>query len=78
MRVEQWKMIKENLLIMYEQSFRDNWELPAFSDYGTDTLFRFCDMAEEIARLHLLFEYFQIFQFFPINPWAAPATAGGS
>ncbi len=45
---------------MYEQSFRDNWELPAFSDYGTDTLFRFCDMAEEIARLHLLFEYFQI------------------
>ncbi|HCC51414.1 MAG TPA: long-chain fatty acid--CoA ligase [Porphyromonadaceae bacterium] len=53
-------MIKENLLIMYEQSFRDNWELPAFSDYGTDTLFRFCDMAEEIARLHLLFEYFQI------------------
>lgn len=47
---------------MYEQSFRDNWELPAFSDYGTDTLFHFSDMAEEIARLHLLFEYLQISQ----------------
>ncbi|MDR1098085.1 MAG: AMP-binding protein [Tannerella sp.] len=53
-------MIKENLIKMYEQSFRDNWELPAFSDYGTDTLFHFSDMAEEIARLHLLFDYFQI------------------
>lgn len=45
---------------MYEQSFRDNWELPAFSDYGTDTLFRFGDVAREIARLHLLFEYLQV------------------
>jgi long-chain acyl-CoA synthetase len=45
---------------MYEQSFRDNWELKCVSDYGTDTAFRFGDVAGEIARLHLLFEYFQI------------------
>ncbi|MDR2915076.1 MAG: AMP-binding protein [Tannerella sp.] len=53
-------MIKENLIKMYEQSFRDNWELPALSDYGTDRTFHFSDMSAEIARLHLLFEYLQI------------------
>lgn len=45
---------------MYEQSFRDNWELPALSDYGTDTIFHFSDMSAEIARLHILFEYLHI------------------
>lgn len=53
-------MIEENLIKMYEQSFRNNWELPALSDYGTDTLFRFSDMSAEIARLHILFEYLHI------------------
>lgn len=53
-------MIKENLIKMYEQSFRDNWELPALSDYGTDTMFHFSDMSAEIARLHILFEYLHI------------------
>ena len=53
-------MIQENLIKMYEQSFRDNWELPALSDYGTDTKFLFSDMSTEIARLHLLFEYLHI------------------
>ncbi|MDR0572552.1 MAG: AMP-binding protein [Tannerella sp.] len=53
-------MVKENLIKMYEQSFRDNWELPALSDYGTDTLFRFSDISVEIARLHILFEYLHI------------------
>jgi long-chain acyl-CoA synthetase len=53
-------MIKENLINMYARSFRDNWELPAFSDYGTDIRFHYSDMAKEIARLHLLFEYLQL------------------
>jgi long-chain acyl-CoA synthetase len=53
-------MIKENLIKIYERSFHDNWELPAFSDYGTDVVYHFSDVAKEIARLHLLFEYFQI------------------
>ena len=53
-------MIQENLIKMYEQSFRDNWELKCVSDYGKDTTFCFSDVAKEIARLHLLFDYFQI------------------
>ena len=55
-------MIKENLIKIYEKSFRDNWELPALSDYGTDTMFRYSDMSAEIARLHILFEYLHIKQ----------------
>lgn len=42
---------------MYEASFRDNWELPAFSDYDTEVRFTFGEMAIEVARMHLLFEY---------------------
>jgi long-chain acyl-CoA synthetase len=53
-------MIKENLIKMYENSFRDNWELPCVSDYGTATSYNFGDVATEIERLHLLFEYFKI------------------
>jgi long-chain acyl-CoA synthetase len=55
-------MIKDNLIKMYECSFQDNWELPAFSDFDADVTYNFGDMAREIARLHLLYEYFNIKQ----------------
>ena len=28
-------MVKENFVRMFEDSFRQNWDLPAFSDYET-------------------------------------------
>ena len=46
-------MIKENLIKMYEQSFRDNWELSAVSDYGTDTTYHYSELAAEISRLRI-------------------------
>ncbi|MDR2121268.1 MAG: AMP-binding protein [Tannerella sp.] len=49
-------MIKENFVKLYETSFREHWDLLSVSDYGTDTAFRFGEVACEIARLHLLFE----------------------
>ncbi|MDR1601526.1 MAG: AMP-binding protein [Tannerella sp.] len=49
-------MIKENFIKLYETNFRESWDLPSLSDYGTDTTFRFGEVAYEIARLHLLFE----------------------
>ncbi|MDR0756463.1 MAG: AMP-binding protein [Tannerella sp.] len=49
-------MIKENFIKLFETNFRENWDLPSLSDYGTDTTFRFGEVAREIARLHLLFE----------------------
>lgn len=53
-------MIKENFVKIYETSFRDNWDLPAVSDYGTATTFYFRDVAKEIARLHLAFKEYNI------------------
>ena len=49
-------MIKENFIKLYETSFRENWDLPSVSDYGTDQVFFFCDVAEEVARLHIVLE----------------------
>ena len=30
-------MIKENFIKLYENSFRENWDLPCYTDYGEDT-----------------------------------------
>lgn len=37
-----------------EETIRQHWNLPALSDYGQQT-FRYGDVAEEIAKLHILF-----------------------
>ena len=50
-------MIKENFIKLYEHSFRDNWDLPCYADYGTDISFTYGEVAKEIAKLHLLFEH---------------------
>ncbi|MCK9159647.1 MAG: long-chain fatty acid--CoA ligase [Bacteroidaceae bacterium] len=50
-------MIKENFIKLYESSFRDNWELPCYSDYGENIDFTYQGVAEEIAKLHLLFNH---------------------
>jgi len=49
-------MIEENLIKLYEKSFKDNWLRNALSDYGDSTPMRYADVAEEIARIHLLYE----------------------
>ncbi len=38
-----------------EESICRHWNLPALSDYGQQT-FRYSDVAEEIAKLHILFD----------------------
>ena len=50
-------MIKENFIKLYESSFRDNWDLPCYTDYGEDESYTYGQVAEEIARLHLLFKH---------------------
>ncbi|MBO4871146.1 MAG: AMP-binding protein [Muribaculaceae bacterium] len=49
-------MMKENTIKMLEKSFIDNWDLPALSDYGTKETLTYGAFAENIARLHLLYE----------------------
>ena len=55
-------MLQENLIKMFEASFREHHDLPALSDYfGKDSLTYF-EMSEKIARLHLLFEKYGVKQ----------------
>ena len=53
-------MIKENFIKLYEQSFRENWELPCYSNYGESESYTYGEVAHEIARLHLLFKHCQL------------------
>ena len=47
---------EENLIQIYENSFRKNWELDAVSDFGTSNTLTYAQLAENIAKLHILFE----------------------
>ncbi|MEG1563963.1 MAG: long-chain fatty acid--CoA ligase [Bacteroides sp.] len=50
-------MIKENFIKLYENSFRENWDLPCYTDYGEEESYSYGQVAGEIARLHLLFKH---------------------
>ena len=49
-------MLQENLLKIYETSFRENREMSALTDYFKNETFSYYEMAKEIAKLHLLFK----------------------
>ncbi len=49
-------MLEQNLIRMYERSFRHNGELPALTDYFKKETFTYFETAVEMAKLHLLFE----------------------
>lgn len=53
-------MIQENFIKIYETSFKENWALPALTDYSKGTCFTFGDVAKEIARIHILFDECQV------------------
>ena len=48
-------MTKTNLLKIYQNSFRDNWNLPALSQYGRGDVLTYGDFAKKIAQTHILF-----------------------
>lgn len=48
-------MISQNFIKLYEDSFKNNWELPALTDYKEGSSFTYGELAREIAKLHLLF-----------------------
>ena len=47
-------MLRENLINIYEASFRENHTLPALTDYFKQESFTYLEMGAEIAKLHLL------------------------
>ena len=53
-------MVEKNLIKMYEESFRNNAELPALSDYFKKTTLTYFDLAQNVAKYHLAFEKYGI------------------
>ena len=49
-------MLQENIIKMYEESFRENHSLPVLTDYFSKQTLTYFEMAERMARLHILFE----------------------
>lgn len=49
-------MIETNFIKLYEKSFRENWDLPAFTDLNESTTVTYGEFAKNIAHLHILFE----------------------
>ena len=49
-------MIQENFIRLIEDSFRNYWELPAYSDYGESTTLTYADVAKRVAKIHILFD----------------------
>ena len=50
-------MSNDNFIKLYEDSFKNNWELPCYSDYGENNTRTYGQVAEEIAKLHLIFKH---------------------
>ncbi len=55
-------MLNENLIKIYEKSFRENRELPAISDYFKNETYSYYELAKEVAKMHLLFKKAKIAQ----------------
>ena len=53
-------MLQDNLIKIYEASFREHHALPALSDYFSKESLTYIEMAEKIARLHLVFEKYGV------------------
>ena len=49
-------MLERNLIKLYEQSFRNNREMSALTDYFKGETFSYYEVAKEVAKLHLMFK----------------------
>lgn len=47
---------EDNLVKLFESSFRKNWELEAITDWGTTNTLTYAEMVECITKLHILFK----------------------
>ncbi len=63
-------MIKENLIEIYENSFRDNWELPALTEYTGRERLTYGQLSERIALTH------EVFRKLGLKPGAKVAVCG--
>lgn len=45
-----------NFIKIYERSFIENWNLPALTDYSSQSTISYGGLAQKIAMIHLFFE----------------------
>lgn len=55
-------MIQQNFIKLYEEKYKEYWVLPAFSNYEEGTTYSFAQVAQWVARVHLILEHNQIQQ----------------
>jgi len=48
-------MIPENFIKYIETSLKENWDIPALTDYKGDS-YKYSDVARKIAKIHIMFE----------------------
>ena len=53
-------MIDKNLIELYADSFKNNWDLKGLSDYSEKKTLYYKDIAREIARIHILLNEAQV------------------
>ncbi len=49
-------MLTENLIRIFEKSFRENREMSALTDYFSKETYSYYELAKQVAKLHLLFK----------------------
>ncbi len=49
-------MVKENFVQLFEDSFHNNWSLEAYTDYETKYTMTYAQVAEQVEKLHLIFQ----------------------
>ena len=63
-------MIQKSLVKLYEESFKENWDLPALTDYTTRKTVTYGELARRIALTH------QFFRELGVEPGAKIALCG--
>ena len=47
-------MIKENFVKLYEKTLKENWSLPAFTNYEEGRTYSVADLSQRVAKVHLI------------------------
>ncbi|MDD6686162.1 AMP-binding protein [Sodaliphilus pleomorphus] len=53
-------MMKENTIKIFSRSFKENWDLPAVTDYNTKSTLTYGEFAQLIAKIHLFYNEIDI------------------
>lgn len=47
---------QKNFVQLFEESFKQHWNLPAYTDFGTDYTLNYSDVATWVEKIHIFFE----------------------